>query len=72
MIIKVALLTIVLLFLWFFPSIYTLFYYYRKDGKLTSKAHSEAEDVFGIVFNVHCVIGLFVFVSFAIIKGLGW
>ena len=72
MIIKVVLLTIVLLFLWFFPSIYTLFYYYRKDGKLTSKAHSEAEEVFFMVLNIHFVIGFFALVSFAIIKNLGW
>lgn len=72
MLIKVVLLTIVLLFLWFFPSIYTLFYFYRKDGELTSVAFSEAEEVFSIVFSFHCVIGFFVLVSFAIIKSLGW
>lgn len=72
MLIKVIIGAFVLLFLGFFPTLYTIFYYYRKYGELNDEVYIKVEDTFNITCLVWFVVIIALMLSYCLIKTFGW
>ena len=68
MIIKVTLLSIALVFLIFFPSLYTLFYYYKKFGEYNDEVGDKVFSVFLLSIFIEMAIAIIIGTSYIIIK----
>lgn len=72
MVIKVIIGAFVLLFLGFFPTLYTMFHWYKKCGELSETVLEKSFNTFCITFLVWFIVIIAIMLSYGLITKFGW